>query len=268
MSLILHVSDTHFGTEQPPVVEALLALAHQQRPDVAVLSGDITQRARHSEFAAAKAFIERLPVPARVLLPGNHDISLLNPWRRLVTPHRHFLRMLSDVLEPEFENADLLIVGVNTTRRFRHVDGCVSLQQIQRVSERLRHAPAAKLKLVVTHQPVHVMRERDAHNLLHGRAAAMRAWSQAGAHLILGGHIHLPFVQPLREAHGLPREVWAVQAGTAVSSRVRPGGPNSVNLIRHSPDRARCVVERWDYADGQFACHSGTDIVLDHLPAA
>lgn len=46
MSVLLQISDTHFGTEQPPVVEALVALATQQRPEIVVLSGDITQRAR------------------------------------------------------------------------------------------------------------------------------------------------------------------------------------------------------------------------------
>ena len=45
MSVILHISDPHFGTEQAPVVQALFALAQQQRPHWVVLSGDITQQA-------------------------------------------------------------------------------------------------------------------------------------------------------------------------------------------------------------------------------
>ncbi len=67
MSVLLQISDPHFGTEQPPVVEALAALARQQRPDLLVLSGDITQRARPAQFQAARAFMERGFIPG--LLP-------------------------------------------------------------------------------------------------------------------------------------------------------------------------------------------------------
>ena len=53
MSVMLQISDTHFGTEQPHVVEALVKLAAQLQPDVVVLSGDLTQRARPAQFAEA-----------------------------------------------------------------------------------------------------------------------------------------------------------------------------------------------------------------------
>ncbi len=268
MSLVLHLSDTHFGTERDDVVEALLALAAQQRPDVAVLSGDITQRGRMAEFAAARGFIDALAARAKLVLPGNHDIPLFEVWRRLFVPYRNHRRAFGRDLEPAYEDDAVLIVGVNTTSRFRHVDGRVSARQIERVCRRLSRSPPARLKLVVTHQPVHVQHAEDEHNLLHGRRAAMQAWSQAGADLILGGHIHLPFTQALASAHQLPREVWAVQAGTAVSRRTRPGTANSVNLIRHPPGAAVCSVERWDYDAGRhgFTVGAITELQLDRRP--
>ena len=89
MSVLLQISDPHFGTEQPPVVEALAALARQQRPDLLVLSGDITQRARPAQFRAARAFMDRLGVPV-LAVPGNHDIPLFDLWTRLRRPYaRH-----------------------------------------------------------------------------------------------------------------------------------------------------------------------------------
>jgi 3',5'-cyclic AMP phosphodiesterase CpdA len=250
MSVVLQVSDTHFGTEQPRVVEALLRLVRAQCPTLVVLSGDITQRARWSQFRAAKAFTERLAVPDTLVLPGNHDIPLFNIGARLLAPYANYQRAFGPELEPAFASADLLVVGVNTTRPSRHKDGEVSARQITRVSGRLRQAHAAQLRMVVTHQPVHVTRAEDETNVLHGHREAVYAWAGAGVDLILGGHIHLPYVRPLRERFSdLPRPVWAVQAGTAVSSRVRDGIPNSVNLIRYTgaePPR-RCVIERWDY---------------------
>jgi|GEM_PF-721045 len=97
--------------------------------------------------------------------------------------------------------------------------------------------------------------------LLRGHAAALKNWAAAGCDLIMGGHIHLPYVMPLA---GLARPMWAVQAGTAVSKRVRDGAPNSVNLLRwgcHVPPGC-CMIEQWDYtASAQaFACTRVTEV--------
>jgi 3',5'-cyclic AMP phosphodiesterase CpdA len=261
MSVVLQVADTHFGTEQPAVVEALLRLVHVLRPDLVVLSGDVTQRARRSQFRTARAFVERLAVPATLVLPGNHDIPLFNIVARLFAPYANYRRVFGTVLEPEFESTDLLVVGVNTTRPWRHKDGEVAGEQIARVCGRLQQAHAAQLRIVVTHQPVHVIRPEDEHNLLHGRREAVYAWARAGVDLILGGHIHLPYVRPLCERFSdLPRPIWVVQAGTAVSSRVRNGAPNSVNVIRYTPAKCprHCLVERWNH-DALARCFTLVD---------
>ena len=267
MSVLLHVSDTHFGTEQPPVVEALVAMAHELRPDLIVFSGDITQRARRSQFAAARHFVDRLPAPALVL-PGNHDIPLFNLWARVLHPYANYARQFGADLDPRWESPDVLVVGVKTTRRYRHKHGEVSAEQTARVVERLRRATPGQLRIVVTHQPVHVIGTHDEANLLRGAAAAVAAWAAAGADLVLGGHIHLPFAVPLSERYpDLPRQVWIAQAGTAVSARVRYEAPNSVNVIRNHPASAktRFRIERWDYrasvADGGVGVFACVDVV-------
>ena len=270
MTLLLHVSDTHFGTERAPVVAALEGLVREQRPDVLLLSGDITQRATRAQFAAARRFVDRLALPALVAIPGNHDIPLFNLAARLLWPYARYAQVFGPDLEPEFENPEVLVLALNTTRRWRHVDGELSAAQIERVAQRCEQAPATQWRIVVVHQPVAVSRPQDVHNLLHGREAAVRRWSAAGVDLVLGGHIHLPFVLPLHEQWaGLPRRLWAVQAGTAVSERVRPEAGNSVNLIRidavagtvgpsGAVEARPLQVERWDHvpAARRFECVS------------
>lgn len=265
MSVTLHLSDTHFGTERRPVVEALLALAREQAVDRAILSGDITQRARSREFRAARAFVDRLGVPV-LAIPGNHDLPLFNPLARVLHPYRRFAQTLGGRTTAEFDTPELLAIGVNTTRWWRHTDGVVDEAQIEHVAARLRRASPAQLRLVVTHQPVHVTRERDQHNRLHRAEAAIAAWSAAGADLVLGGHIHLPYFRSLRAQDlTLPRELWAVQAGTATSRRVRFEAPNSVNLIRRGADRpAHCTLERWDYS-ARSRCFERGDCLLAAL---
>lgn len=266
---LVQISDTHFGTESAPVVEALVRMVRAESPALVVLSGDITQRARPGQFRAARAFVERLQVPATLVIPGNHDIALFNLASRLFSPYARHRRTFGHELEPSFESAELLVLSVNTTRPYLHERGKVSARQVERVAQHLQRATPAQLRVVVTHQPVHVTRHEDHDELLGGHEHAVRRWSAAGADLILGGHSHLPFVQPLHDHHaGLARRVWAVQAGTALSSRLRHGAVNSVNVVRGSAPAGMvrgCHVERWDYraSDQAFAPVNRIDLELD-----
>ena len=259
MSVILHISDTHFGTEDAPVVQALRALVREQRPDALVLSGDVTQRARAAQFAAAREFCDSLGIAHRLTLPGNHDIPLFNVFGRIAMPYRGYKAAFGDDLEPVLELPDAVVIGVNTTRPARHKDGEVSREQVRRVVQRLGGIPRDRLRIVVTHQPACVMRPEDEKDRLHGGAEAVKAWSEAGADLVLGGHIHLPYVSDVcAMVQGARRTMYCVQAGTALSLRVRHNSPNSLNLLRWvapAPDIPRvCRVERWDYdlADARF----------------
>jgi 3',5'-cyclic AMP phosphodiesterase CpdA len=268
MTVLLQLSDPHFGTERPAVVEALVQLTHELAPGIVVLSGDITQRARRSQFRAARTLVDRLGVATVLAIPGNHDIPLFNLVDRLLRPYANHRRCFGPDLEPSVDTDDLLVVCVDTTRRYRHKDGEVSRAQVERVAQRLGRAGPQQLRIVVTHQPVAVTRVEDEHNLLHGREAAVRRWADAGADLVLAGHIHLPFVVALHERFAaLPRKLWAVQAGTACSRRLRRGADNSVNVVRAdaSQEQRQAVVERWDFiaAPGRFQLVARDELRLD-----
>lgn len=269
MSLLAHISDTHFGTEEAAVTDALRALIHERKPDAVILSGDITQRARRTQFAAARRFCDSLGVARLLTLPGNHDIPLYNLPARLLNPYGGYRAAFGDELEPLIELDDALLIGVNTTRARRHKDGEVSRRQIDRVVRLLQRARRDQLRVVVTHQPACVMRAEDEENRLRGGDAAVQAWSAAGADLVLGGHIHLPYVSDVCAlVEGVARTMYCLQAGTAVSHRVRHGSPNSVNMVQWrapAPGELRmCRVERWDYdlADGRFECTHPYDLKL------
>lgn len=255
MSIILQISDTHFGTELPPVVEALIALAHELSPDLLVLSGDVTQRARPSQFRAAAAFVKALKIPRVLAIPGNHDIPLFDLFTRFAEPYARYRAVFGADLEPSFACPECVVLSVKTTRRYRRVDGEISVEQRERVARELRKASPEQLRIVVVHQPLAVPRASERHNVAYGSDAAVRAWCESGADVILAGHIHLPFVLPLHEVMSpLPRKLWAMNAGTAVSSRTRHDAGNSVNVLRTSAERPRsCVVEQWRFEQSQSA---------------
>ena len=278
MTRLLHISDPHFGTVQRPVANALRRLAKAQQPSVLVLSGDITQRAQASEFAEARAFCDQLGVPAFLSVPGNHDIPLFNLFQRVLMPYGRYLQHFGPALDGVVSTPDFLVIGVNTTRWWQHKNGVVSAAQIDHVTRLLRPASlvqARQLRVVVVHQPVHVLRVEDEHDRLKNWAPAVRAWAAAGADVVLGGHIHLPYVCELTASTpglaALPRALWCVQAGTALSSRVRREAPNSVNLlcIDRLSAPLMCRVERWDFVsstpggEGEFERVLVTELSLD-----
>lgn len=265
MTTILQISDTHFGTERPEVVTALEDHVREHGADLLILSGDITQRARPEQFATAQAFVQRLErhgIPDTLVIPGNHDIPLYNVVERFLRPYANYRRHFGRELEPVFENDELLVIGLNTTAPRRHKDGLVTPEQVRRVCQHLRTSAPGKLRMVVAHQPFGAMVSSDLSNLQHGASHALSRWAEAGLDLVLGGHIHLPYVLPLSKQYPqLSREIWMVQAGTTLSSRVRGTSPNSFNKLRVGKAGSKqACVERWDWLDGRFVLGSHFDL--------
>ncbi len=190
------------------------------------------------------------------MIPGNHDIPLYNLFARFFAPYRNYRRHFGDDLEPSYENDQMLVIGLNTTAPRRHKDGLVTPEQVEAVCERLARTDPAKVRIVVAHQPFGAMELSDLSNLQHGAEPALQRWSEAGLDLVMGGHIHLPYVLPLSKQYPtLAREIWMVQSGTALSSRIRGRTPNSFNRLRLNPHRhghKHVCVERWDLLDGRF----------------
>jgi 3',5'-cyclic AMP phosphodiesterase CpdA len=245
VSVILHLSDPHFGTEDPAAVEALVMLTELERPDVVVASGDITQRAHDREFARAQRFFNRLRSRHTLVLPGNHDIPLWDLPRRLLAPYSSFRRHFGDNLEPRLLSDQVWIAGLLSVRRWRHRDGALSPDQIDRTADWLAQAPRHALKVVVAHHPVAALRWHEEDDVLAGAPMALERWLRAGVDVVLGGHTHNPSTLPVQPPNADQRALWVSQAGSAVSRQARGSAP-SVNLLRrHWAGAWR--LEQWDF---------------------
>jgi hypothetical protein len=82
------------------------------------LSGDITQRARASQFKSARAFCDRLAIARLMALPGNHDIPLFNLYQRLFTPYARYLQAFGPALETCLDTPQLRVVALRTPTLF------------------------------------------------------------------------------------------------------------------------------------------------------
>ncbi len=251
MIRILHISDTHFGTEVSEAVDAFWRSVSILNPTTIICSGDVTQRARSDEFAKAARFLQRFGNVPRVVVPGNHDIPLFNLAARAFWPYVGYQRALGD-LQSRHDDALVKVIALNTTHPARHKHGAVSAKQVEYACSQLRRSSDQQLRLVVAHHPLYVSARSERHNQLRGSRFAARRWADAGVDLVLGGHIHLPyFAQVPTTFTNTERTFWVAQAGTVVSGRTRPGFPNSFNLIRW--DGSNCDLERWDFNSSSSA---------------
>ncbi len=244
MIRIAHISDLHFGRHLPRLSEALIAAVERMRPTLVALSGDLTQRARPEEFAAAANFIRLLPRPLLVV-PGNHDIPGWNPVRRFINPWRHWRHYISSELEPCIREREFIAIGVQTARRAGlHLDwsrGRISQSQLDRIERLAAAAEPDSLRVLVAHHPFvapALLRRRG----LVGRAnRALSGLHSARIDLILGGHLH--------QGHaGIANGIVVAQAGTAISSRHK-GEPNAFNRISASPCHIQIDSLHWDGAE-------------------
>jgi 3',5'-cyclic AMP phosphodiesterase CpdA len=244
---IAHLSDPHFGTVIPQVRDALLAQLQTHPPDLILLTGDITQRARREQFVEARSFLDALPQVPRLVLPGNHDLPLFDLLTRMVKPYDHYRWYISPELQPEYIDERAAVLCVDATSRLRHTDGALSRGQIERTAERLAGLDLP-FRIVATHQPLAAMLDSDARNVARGAAQALDRWIAAGADLFLGGHIHLPYCLEVRTAD-LRQSGVVLQAGTCLSNRLRNGIPNSYNLVtlHRQGNQRQLLMERRDY---------------------
>jgi 3',5'-cyclic AMP phosphodiesterase CpdA len=215
------LGDTHFGHVDAAACRALIDDLRQQAPSLVIIAGDLTQRARRSEFLAARSFIDALPCPV-LTIPGNHDLPLYDLPRRLLHPYGRYRRYISADLEPSFVTPTLAAIGVDATSRLRHKNGTLDGKRIRHAARRLREA-ASMFRLVAVHQPLAALHAEDRKHVARGASAALQSWLQAGADVFVGGHVHRGYCLQVGSA---PSGI-VVQAGTAVSTRRRHGLPNS-----------------------------------------
>lgn len=248
MRTIAHISDLHFGTEQPELTEALRAELTAEPPSLVVISGDLTQRARGRQFAAAQAYLATLPGP-QLIVPGNHDVPLFDVARRLLAPLVRYRRFIAAELDPVYEDRELFVAGINTARSLTWKSGRISTEQIEALHVRLA-ATCARFKVVVTHHPFipppGVGSEKARIDLVGRAAHAMHVLDAGGVDLLLAGHLHHGYTGDTRTQYpAAHRAIISAQAGTAVSRRVRPTDPNGYNHIILDDDRITITVRGW-----------------------
>lgn len=231
---LFHISDVHFGVEDRAALDAVARAVADERPDAVVCTGDLTQRAKHSEYAAAREWFAALGVPV-VLEPGNHDMPYYNPWERFTDPFRRYNRLNAAVGSP-FVSADVVLVPLRTTvraqTRFPWSDGVIKPEALKDTLDQLAALEGdPRTIIVIGHHPL-LGPEGKSHNPTIGGDDAFARIAATGAHAMISGHVHVPFDQERVAASGHSLRI--IGTGT-LSTRLRHGAPASWRVITCAP---------------------------------
>ncbi|MEM9596535.1 MAG: metallophosphoesterase family protein [Acidobacteriota bacterium] len=255
MRNLLHISDIHFGPHfLPEVAAGVMALVEERRPDLVVISGDLTQRAKPKQFQDAREWVDRLPVPT-LAVPGNHDVPMYRVWERLFTPYGAYRSHFAEDLEPTYEDDSLFVVGVNTAFNWTVKDGRVTAAGLGRLADLLAGAPGGKLKVVVAHHHLIPPPRFDTRRLTVRAAEAVELLARMEVDLVLSGHLHQTWIGTTEEFYPSGRDpVILLHTGTTTSGRGRgwERKRNSCNWIQVEDDHLEVRHLLWRPEQAQF----------------
>jgi 3',5'-cyclic AMP phosphodiesterase CpdA len=255
MLTIVHGSDLHFGKPfRPEAARAFRRAVDCLAPDLLVLSGDFTQRAKVREYQAAREYLRGFQGVPVVVTPGNHDVPLYRVWERLLAPLRNYREYISQQLDAVTRVSGATVVALNSTAPHSAiVNGRIRDGQLRFAAQAFAASPAGDARIVVAHHHLAPAPDYESDQVLHGSQRCLDAFGAMGVELILGGHLHRSYVSDSHDVRpGAAREPGIVIAhcGTTTSwrGRARERLANSFNLVRVSGEHLE--ITRHIYHDG------------------
>jgi len=251
MTRIVHLSDLHFGAHDESLVEAVDWQVDQLKPDLVVISGDFTQRARTEQFREACEFLDGLRERGHEVLgvPGNHDVPLYDVLRRFLSPLARYRRFIDDTLCPFIELPGVAVLGINTARSLTFKDGRINRDQVDFIRETFARTSSEAFRVLVTHHPLFALEVAGEVERAIGRQElALDAVEESGVDMLLAGHAHHASSQDAGDLVTRAGGVLVVQAGTATSTRVREQ-EQSFNVVDIGEGGATVTIFAWSDDD-------------------
>ena len=249
MARLIHLSDLHFGAHDQRLVDAVADRVDEEKPDLVVISGDFTQRARTEQFKEACDVLERLRDSGHDVLavPGNHDVPLYDVFRRFLSPLTRYQRYIDDTLCPVHQLAGVTVLGINTARSLTFSEGRINEEQIQFIRDTFSRSDPAAMRVLVTHHPLFALPVGETGEVKQavGRSElALDAAGEAGVDMLLAGHHHTASSHSARDLVTRAGPALVVQAGTATSIRLRDES-QSFNRIDIEAETVTLTLQNW-----------------------
>jgi 3',5'-cyclic AMP phosphodiesterase CpdA len=250
MARIAHLSDLHFGAHDERLVAAVEEWVDEARPDLVVISGDFTPRAKTEQFKQACRFLERLKEAGHEVLgvPGNHDVPLYDVLRRFLSPLTRYRRFIDETLCPYHELPGAAVLGINTARSLTFKDGRINEEQVAFICESFARTGPNTARILVTHHPMFALPVGDGPQLgeaVGRQEMVLRVIAEAGVDMLLAGHNHRASTHHARDLVTDAGPALVIQAGTATSTRLRDE-EQSFNLLEVGKSEVTVAVQTWN----------------------
>jgi 3',5'-cyclic AMP phosphodiesterase CpdA len=244
---VLHVSDLHAGTHEEPEVETdLVALVRETEPQLVIATGDLTHRNRAADHERAARLLHSLERPL-VVVPGNHDIP---PWspQRFTRTFDAFRRQWPE-LEPVYRADGIVVCGLNSVTPWKHQGGTLRRAQLEHVARVFADAPSGALRVAALHHHLIGAPWRSIKRPVARRDVVLGTLVDAGAELILSGHVHQSAVGERREFEVVAGPVHGTTVVTAPGlGQPRPrrrGEARGLHIVEAEEGTLRVLTYAW-----------------------
>ena len=230
--IIAHISDSHLarqGTTFAGEAELARSVDHllrlPARPDVVLLTGDLTDNGHPAEYARVRELLAPLPMPVYAV-PGNHDNreAFLEAFG---TPGEHPLAGFSQYV---VEADPLRLIALDTVIPGSGA-GELDAERLEWLEARLAEAPGRPTLLFMHHPPFELgLLVSDSLALQHQDAFAALVARHPQVEAVVAGHVHATLVRrfagTLALSAGSTRAQWLYDLGQPGRLAVRMEPPS------------------------------------------
>ena len=233
--VIAHISDMHCGSRYyiPSLATRVMDELNELRPDIVVVTGDLTDMGYRQEFNQAHRLLARLTCEHRMILMGNHDarnvgdehFGELFGKRSYALEHQGVHMLGLDSSEPDLDS------------------GRIGRNRYKWIEERFTDESDFHV-IAMHHHLVPVPGTGRERNIVYDAGDMLRVLASCGTDLVLCGHKHVPNVWRLED-------MLIVNAGTCCSHRLRGRVRPCYNIIEiHEKSQVRVLLKE-PYADAE-----------------
>ena len=255
---IVHISDLHFGMNRLEIADAFLQDLSSVKPELIIISGDLTQRAKDEQFLALQIFLKQLPAEVLVV-PGNHDIPLCNVYSRFISPFKAYRHYVGNQFKDKFSNDDIAILGINSVNPYKIKDGKLSKKNLKAINYYFKTEDKSANILFFHHNFDQL---KDMHKPLENEKQFLSYLKDSKVNIVCTGHLHFAHVGLIQKNNKKPCLV--LHAGSLLCTRSRDG-LNSYFVI--DIDDHNCSVNWRVFSEQQFIVRTNYSIKLSALDA-
>ena len=238
---IFHISDLHFGMHHEHIIKPFLEEVGKEQPDVILISGDFTNRAKSVQYEELKTELLDKITTNLVIIQGNHDIPFYNVLARFSNPYRNYNKYIKEHYPQSLQNKICTLIGLDSTNVFQTKDGRISEKSMAGIKD-FFSADHSTIHLLSFHH--NLERVDNLHRPIQNFEEVINFIKTTPINIICTGHLHKAHTTQITKNDG--SKCLVLHAGSLLCKRTRDGYNSYFEINLH--ERHHCEV-KWKVFD-------------------